>query len=352
VSSPTILVFDRLTASDEDFASFNRLSNAIKKESMPQDPPTPLEQTKLELQNVPPIYDLHLWAAWDGDEMVGRADLGVPRLQTNNHLVQWDIRILPTHRRHGLGARFLEQITRVTRDEERPLMLSATRSTVPAGERFMEALGANVGLATHVNEALTSEIDSDLLSTWVERAQERGLGFHLGLWEGAYPENELEAVAGMRRSINTMPKDNLDVEDFEWTADELRHIDESSAARGDVRWTYFVREDATGKLVGFTEMAWNASQPEIANQQDTAVFEEYKNRGFGRWLKAAMLQKLLDERPQVKLVRTGNAQSNAPMLKINTELGFRPVVTEKFWQVATADVEKYLETKRTATAAS
>jgi GNAT superfamily N-acetyltransferase len=76
---------------------------------------------------------------------------------------------------------------------------------------------------------------------------------------------------------------------------------------------------------------------------DTAVSREYQNRGLGRWLKAAMLQKLITERPNVKRVRTGNAHSNAPMLRINNELGFKPLRTEHMWQVEADTVGSYLQ---------
>ena len=49
---------------------------------------------------------------------------------------------------------------------------------------------------------------------------------------------------------------------------------------------------------------WNPNRPELLGQGMTGVFPQYRNRGLGRWLKAAMLDKVLKERPQVKYVRT------------------------------------------------
>ena len=58
-----------------------------------------------------------------------------------------------------------------------------------------------------------------------------------------------------------------------------------------------------------------------------------------------MIDKVLRERPEVALVRTGNANENAPMLKINTEMGFKPYRAATMWQVATEKVDTYLKEK-------
>ncbi len=48
------------------------------------------------------------------------------------------------------------------------------------------------------------------------------------------------------------------------------------------------------------------------------------------------------ELPQAEVIRTGNASSNAPMLKINRELGFKPFSSRPIWQVETETAAKYL----------
>ena len=114
-------------------------------------------------------------------------------------------------------------------------------------------------------------------------------------------------------------------------------------APGNQRWTFYVMEKASGKFAGYTETVWNPNRPEILRQDMTGVFPEYRNRGLGRWLKAAMIDKVLKDRPQVKYIRTGNADSNAAMLKINNELGFQPYMASTLWQVELDQVMAYLE---------
>lgn len=98
-------------------------------------------------------------------------------------------------------------------------------------------------------------------------------------------------------------------------------------------------------LTGYTELYFQPDKPTIGSQGDTGVFPEYRGRGLGRWLKAAMLEKLLVERPLIQYVRTGNADSNAAMLKINRELGFMPYLAQIIWQIDIEKASAYLESQ-------
>jgi len=61
------------------------------------------------------------------------------------------------------------------------------------------------------------------------------------------------------------------------------------------------------------------------------VQPNYRGHGLGKWLKAVMLTRVLLEKPDVHYVRTGNAEANVPMLRINHALGFGPQMAEVVW---------------------
>jgi GNAT superfamily N-acetyltransferase len=70
----------------------------------------------------------------------------------------------------------------------------------------------------------------------------------------------------------------------------------------------------------------------MPSRDDTMVHPHHRGLGLGRWLKAAMLERILEHRPEVAFINTHNADSNQPMVDINVELGFRPVLMLNVWQ--------------------
>ncbi len=337
-------IFNCQQAGEPEFTALNTFSNRIRAEQWPDDPPIELEETIRELHSIPPFIDLYLWAVWraDGSEIIATADATTWQTDHNKDVTDFVISVLPEMRRRGLARRLLKLAAQVAQKENRPKLITHTDSSVPAGEAFMKRLRAKMGLAISTNQLDLANLDRELLGRWQERAQERAGGFELGLWEGPYPAEDLEAIVKMREVMNTAPLDDLEVEDIKWTPEQLRQIEASIAQRKLKRWTMYARHIETGELAGYTEVFWNPNQPETLRQDDTGVFPKYRRRGLGRWLKAAMLKKVLRDRPQVKRVRTGNADSNAAMLRINQQLGFKPYKSWSVWQIELKQVLAYL----------
>jgi GNAT superfamily N-acetyltransferase len=338
-----IRAWDFRNATDDEVAAFNRCSNRMRAERLPDDPPIPVEETSQGLKNFPEYLQMTVWTAWSTEEPeIVAYGLAQYSLEDNLHMATFGISVLPEFRRQGLGRAFLSRVVQVASEQDRRLLITNTTGRIPAGEAFMQRIGAEKGLETHINQLVIADLDRDLLRQWQERAQERGAGFELGLWEGRYPEEDIDAIVELHSLLNQQPLGDLDLEDFTYSAENLRQTEKTTFARGNERWTLFVREVESGRFAGYTEVLWNPNRSAIIGQGMTGVFPEFRNRGLGRWLKAAMLDKILAERPQARFVRTGNADMNAPMLKINDELGFKPYIAEAVWQVETEKVGEYL----------
>jgi len=331
-------------ASAEEYRAANELGNRIRAEYLPDDPPIPLDEQTRSFQNIPAFVVVHAWAVRNDDDSqaIASGSVTVTRLETNKHIAEFNIEVLPEFRRQGLARTLLARIADAARQENRTLLITGTNERVPAGAALMRRLGARRGLENHTNQLDLRDLNRDLIRAWQARARERATDFDLGLWEGAYPEEDLQAIVALFEVMNTAPRDTLEMEDWRFTVEHLRQMQQHDLARGMERWTLYAREKATYKFAGFTEVFWNPNRPQILSQGGTGVFPCYRNKGLGRWLKAAMLEKILCDRPQVKYIRTGNADSNAAMLRINHELGFKPYISRCVWQVETARVFEYL----------
>ncbi len=334
--------FDQKTASESEMRAFHEFDGQMHAEVWPDDPHRPYEQFARDWRNQPPLWRCLVWLAWDGDRIVGKTETWTSLTGANGHLMDGGIDILPAYRRQGLARRLLAATAEQARQDGKTLFIFGTSNIVPAGEAFMTRLGAERGLTSHTNQLDLADLDRGLMRQWMERAQERAAGYRLGLWVGPYPEEELAGIAAMYAATNDAPHDDLNVEDEHRTPEQLRELDASMVARGGQRWSMYIRHEATGALAGFSELFWNPAEPETAYQGWTAVVPQHRNLGLGHWLKAAMIEKLLAERPGVKRVRTGNADSNGPMLGINHAMGFKPYRAWTVWQIERSKVEAYL----------
>ena len=333
--------FDPLDASEDDLARLHRFTTALRLESLPDDPPTPLDVAVRAWRTPSSLLITRMWLAREENEVLGRAQLQFATTAENRHAAKFTIQVRADRRRRGLGRRLLAPMAVAARREGRTLLVTDTTSRIPGGAAFVMRFGAAAGMEATVRQLAIAELDRGRIAEWCAGSPERDAAFELLFWVGAYPETDLEAAASLYEVMNTAPRGSIAVEDQRITTEHLREVDRALAARGTQRWTMVVRERATGRLAGFTDVMWSPGS-NILNQVHTGVLPEYRGRSLARWLKAAMLDRVSRELPEIRFVRTANADANASMVRINEELGFEPYGSQTVWQTELERIEDYL----------
>jgi len=173
-------------------------------------------------------------------------------------------------------------------------------------------------------------IDPSLLEAW-RAAGEAAAGYSLVTYDAPCPSDELAAgFVAARHALNDAPRFEGEP-DATFTVEELRAVEAAAAASHHAWWSVGVRHDATGEVVGLSELYLPAERPWTAFQGDTGVDPAHRGHGLGAWMKAHNHLRLAAERPDVEVVQTWNAAANEPMLRINRALGFEPVQRFRGW---------------------
>nr|WP_281378331.1 GNAT family N-acetyltransferase [Deinococcus budaensis] len=283
----------------------------------------------------PGVHGL-LWLARWGERPAGYATARINRNAdtAEGQVMRAFLGIHPAFRRRGGGRALLGALTETAEEFGRGKLMGTTSDAVPEGAAFVRAVGARAVLEDRTEQLDLRSLDLPALQARLAQAPREG--FTLGVWDGAYPEDHLAEIAELL-NIET-PRGNHPVARHHLTPQKLRALDQALAPRGTRRWTFYVRERRSGRLVGFTRITWQPQRPKWLNQGKTAVLPAYRRQGLGRWLKVTLLEKVRAELPQAQVIETSTATSNVPMLNLNRELGFRLSHSSTEWALEVARV--------------
>ena len=283
--------------------------------------------------------DVELWLAVAEGRDVGCVKLSM-YLHDNRHVAAMDVVVDPPARGAGIGTRLVEAMLVRVRELGRTVVqfevsrpVEDTSETGPATR-----LATSVG-ATHVHTELRRMLDLSEpapaeLAEALAAAQRRAAGYTIVRWVDRAADADVADLAELTALMSTdSPQGDLEVEPEVWDAARYRAKEADTAAQGRRHYGVAAREDATGRIVGYSDLGVNQSLPAVAYQWDTLVRDGHRGHRLGLLMKQANLEQLRSLSPQTRFVNTWNATSNAPMVDVNEALGFRPVEVMEEWQL-------------------
>ena len=328
--SITIEPFDAASADEATLEGAHLAFLDLEEDFTPGQPATPLEFHRRNWQSGPAQHrrDVRCVARLHG-QVVGMAHVAMWRDHPDTGLITLAVR--RAHRGRGAGRSMLSWGLAVLADHGRTTFIVDIPDGSP-GETAAERLGLKKALSERISQLLVTEIDWGLMEAWIADARERAAEYELLWLTPPFPEEHLSNWCLISDAMNTAPLEDLELAEPAMTPEKWRSIEANVDSRGwDLRGLAAVHRPS-GDFAGMTTIFNQRYYPTVAQQDDTVVDQAHRGRGLGKWLKAAMAREFLSEFPEVTRINTGNAGSNAPMLKINTEMGFKPILQIAAWQ--------------------
>lgn len=261
---------------------------------------------------------------------------------TNAELQFVQVLVRPDKRRQGLARELLARGIEIAGEGGRTMITGDSVDTVPSGDAFARAVGADLGMREHVNVVAVSAIDVSMLDRWRNEGADRAPGYELVSWTDGYPsEHDAQISRLFVMADEDMPFENWSFEPIAETAESVRERLERT--EGIVKLvTSVARHRGSGKIVAFSELATQRGDRTLDTTL-TVVDRDHRGFALGKWIKADVILRGLQRFQDATHIQTENAFSNAPMLGINDAIGFVPEQSLVTYEASTDTVRAYLE---------
>ena len=188
------------------------------------------------------------------------------------------------------------------------------------------------------------DVDWGMVKQWEKEGAERSPDTSLKFYT-SIPDDLLEGYTKKYTEVyNQAPFDDLDIGDQVYTPELFKKYEEVFEKAGET-WLSAILQEKNGDFSGLSDVFYIPSKSPMLTQGLTGVDQKYRGQGKGKWVKSAMLLRIREEFPDINLISTGNATSNAPMIAINERLGFKLHHETYNMQIETKKLGKYLKNK-------
>ncbi len=276
-----------------------------------------------QLRTPMPQREPHLVLAEVDGEVVGWFAQWLPTGE-NTDTSPGELEVHPRHRRCGHGRAMVAEWARRAASMGRARLLA--EAAEGAGAAFATTMGFRAALVDTQRRLDLTVRDEGGTSALLAEALSHSRGYSLLRWCGATPEEHLAAAAALESRMTTdSPMDDLRWEQEVFDVERIRERDRIMTARLTRAYTTAAVHDATAALVGYTTVVVHDGADDGAYQHQTIVLPEHRGHRLGLLLKLTNLELLRRHEPAVRSIDTWNADSNAPMLRVNLAMGFEVV---------------------------
>lgn len=326
---------------------FHALQVAQSAEARPHDRPRPTEVLAATWAALPDFLDVALFLARDESaQAVGYAYVVQHRSGTSAPPADLQMWADPVHRRRGVAAALLEAVCTHGEARRWPLLRAVTTAGVGWGEDLCRRVGGRRAHDRRTWRLPRARVDRDEIRLIAAQAAERARGYVLEEVSGELSDEIVDEAVDLLQFLNDETPSEIPIEDVRITVPILREM-EAVWKRTDLRRQWlFARHEASGTLAGVVDGVWQPGTPETLEQNNAVIRPEFRGRSLALWMKASVIDKLLDEWPDAVEVRTTTNSPNPTMDSVDERLGFEPYVRYTVWVLEVPALRGWLDGRR------
>jgi GNAT superfamily N-acetyltransferase len=271
---------------------------------------------------------LTAYGAFEGETMLAAAMVALPLVDNLDkaNLFVW---VAPSRRRQGIGGALLEHLVSTSVGDGRTTMLASSWLPQDARDDHPYRLFAHKhGFApanTEIRRTLELPVPNDRLRALAAEARTHHPDHRIRTYVDDVPSELLASYCHLRNQVALdAPTGDVELEARALTPEIV--LQRQAIAKEQGRTTYLAfAVDPGGDAVAYTSLVAPAQEPVYVYQSGTLVRRDHRGHRLGLAVKVANLISLQQHCPGRRLVNTENAGGHGPMVRINEQLGFRPV---------------------------
>lgn len=280
------------------------------------------------------------------NEIFGYAQLWFPNEKSPDYeaykdIIYCHISIDKKYRRRGIGSNILKQLSNIVKEKNRQTIRFEVYND-PA-RSFLNIFNGEITAEGYRSRLYLKDVDWKLINNWRVNSKVKAKEAKIEVYSNYIPENILEDYCEiLTETWNQAPAGDMPNENI--FSPEWRRSTEKVANDKGTEWITMITREQEGVMSGITEIFHNPRE-DYAEQDITGVRVRYRGRNLGKWLKAEMIYYLKDKYPSIRYIITGNNEKNAPMLSINTRMGYKKYQRRTFYNIKLEELVKKLNTK-------
>jgi GNAT superfamily N-acetyltransferase len=292
-----------------------------------------------------PLYQVKRWMLFDKAEgTIASASIAYdtdlsPDYESNKHICQVRIAVLPAYRRKKIATFLLKQVNETASLMRKDLVMAEVDNSLAV--KFCTSLRGELVHEEVQHRLGMEDVDWPRVEKWLEKGRIKSQDIGIELFQDC-PESDIDEFAKVYTEIiNQRPTGDMEQELI--TTPESRRIEERNLKTRGIEWYTMISREPTGEISGLTDIMYNPEEPHRIKQYFTGVLSKYRRRGLAKRLKAEMLVVIKRKFPHVEYVTTSTARTNLPMRSVNMKLGFLPRKTLFVFQWALGDLRQRVD---------